>query len=92
VSNYSELVGDYNNPDPAALAADVVEERRATFESRHCLPESGQTVAGPEPIAIPVKHMGMAMLQLFPNEIVMMFSENQEVRRVAHEPAPSRQR
>jgi len=77
-SNYGSLVGDYTNPILQPWAAEVVKKfgeislAGETYPnpSNHCWPE-------PPPFLF--KHMEMQMLQSA-NKIVMLFSEDNEVR------------
>jgi hypothetical protein len=80
VSNYSELVGDYTNPILQPWAAEVVKKKGDLSKAGVVFPNPANS-CWPEPMPFLFKHAGMQMLQL-PNEIVMLFSENHEVRRV----------
>src|SRR5882672_1144821 len=80
VSNYSELVGDYTNPILQPWASEVVKKKGDLSKAGIVFPNPANS-CWPEPMPFLFKHMGMSMLQL-PNEIVMLFSENHEVRRV----------
>src|SRR5712672_1236832 len=80
VSNYSELVGDYTNPILQPWAAEVVKKKGDLSKAGVVFPNPANS-CWPEPMPFLFKHAGMEMLQL-PNEIVMLFSENHEVRRV----------
>src|SRR5262249_6189804 len=80
VSNYSELVGDYKNPILQPWAADVVKKKGELPKAGIVFPNPANS-CWPEPVPFLFKHAGMQMLQL-PNQIVMMFTENHEVRRV----------
>jgi hypothetical protein len=89
VSNYSELVGDYTNPILQPWAADVVKNKGDLSLAGVTYPNPGNQ-CWPEPVPFLFKHMAMQMLQL-PDRIVMMFSEDHEVRRVRlNEPHPAK--
>ena len=80
VSNYSSLVGDYKNPILQPWAAEVVRKQGELSLAGIAFPSPSNT-CWPQPVPYLFKHMAMQMVQL-PNEIVMMFAENHEVRRV----------
>ena len=92
-SNYGLLVGDYTNPILQPWAAQAVRAKGEISLSGQDYP-SPANQCWPEPVPFLFKHMAMEMLQR-PDEIVMLFSEDHEVRRVrlnaAHLPtvAPS---
>jgi len=93
VSDYSSLVGDYKNPILQPWAADVVRRKGELSLAGLVFPNPANT-CWPEPVPFLFKHAAMQMLQL-PDQIVMLFNENHEVRRVrlnqphAVEAAPS---
>jgi hypothetical protein len=88
VSNYGELVGDYTNPVLQRWAADVVKKKGELSLAGVTYP-SPSNQCWPEPVPFLFKHMAMSMLQL-PDRIVMLFSEDHEVRRVRlNQPHPA---
>ncbi|HEY6258708.1 MAG TPA: hypothetical protein VIY51_23240 [Xanthobacteraceae bacterium] len=80
VSDYGSLVGDYKNPILQPWAADVVKRKGELSLAGITFPSPSNT-CWPEPVPYLFKHAAMQMLQL-PDQIVMFFSENHEVRRV----------
>ena len=89
VSDYGMLVGDYANPILQPWAAEVVKKKGD-------ISLAGQDYGNPanqcwpEPVPFLFKHMAMQMLQR-PDELVMLFSEDHEVRRVRmNAPHPAR--
>src|SRR5215468_3569127 len=80
VSDYSSLVGDYKNPILQPWAADVVKKKGELSLAGITFPSPSNT-CWPEPVPYLFKHAAMEMLQA-PNQIVMLFNENHEVRRV----------
>jgi hypothetical protein len=89
VSDYNQLVGDYKNPILQPWAADVVKKKGALSLAGVTFPSPSNT-CWPEPVPYLFKHMAMQMVQL-PDQIVMLFSENHEVRRVRmNEPHPAK--
>ena len=80
VSDYSSLVGDYKNPILQPWAADVVKKKGELSLAGVVFPNPANT-CWPEPVPFLFKHAAMQMLQL-PDQIVMLFNENHEVRRV----------
>jgi hypothetical protein len=87
VSDYSSLVGDYKNPILQPWAADVVKKKGELSLAGITFPSPSNT-CWPEPVPYLFKHAAMQMLQL-PEQIVMLFNENHEVRRVRmNEPHP----
>jgi len=87
VSDYSSLVGDYKNPILQPWAADVVKKKGELSLAGVTFPSPSNT-CWPEPVPYLFKHSAMQMLQL-PDQIVMLFNENHEVRRVRmNEPHP----
>src|SRR5260370_18741271 len=80
VSDYGSLVGDYKNPILQAWAADVVKKKGEFSLAGLTFPTPSNT-CWPEPVPYLFKHAAMQMLQL-PEQLVMLFSENHEVRRV----------
>jgi hypothetical protein len=89
VSNYSELVGDYTNPILQPWASEVVKKKGDLSKAGIVFPNPANS-CWPEPMPFLFKHMGMSMLQL-PNEIVMLFNEDHEVRRVRmNQPHPAK--
>jgi len=79
-SNYGELVGDYTNPILQPWASEVVKKKGELSLAGVTYP-SASNQCWPEPVPFLFKHMAMQMLQL-PNQIVMLFSEDHDVRRV----------
>ena len=79
-SNYGELVGDYTNPILQPWASEVVKKKGELSLAGVTYPNAANQ-CWPEPVPFLFKHMAMQMLQL-PNRIVMLFSEDQEVRQV----------
>src|SRR3954447_14548525 len=89
VSNYGELVGDYTNPTLQPWAAEVVKKKGALSLAGVTYP-SPSNQCWPEPVPFLFKHMAMSMLQL-PDRIVMLFSEDHEVRWVLlNQPHPEK--
>jgi hypothetical protein len=80
VSDYASLVGDYRNPILQPWAAEVVKKKGELSLAGITFPSPSNT-CWPEPVPYLFKHAAMEMLQL-PGEIVMLFNENHEVRRV----------
>jgi hypothetical protein len=80
VSDYGSLVGDYKNPILQPWAADVVKRKGELSLAGVTFPNPANT-CWPEPVPFLFKHAAMEMLQL-PDQIVMLFNENHEVRRV----------
>ena len=80
VSDYASLVGDYKNPILQPWAAEVVKKKGELSLAGITFPSPSNT-CWPEPVPYLFKHAAMEMLQL-PGEIVMLFNENHEVRRV----------
>src|SRR3981189_1918037 len=80
VSNYDQLVGDYTNPILKPAAADVVKKKGELSLAGVVYPNPANT-CWPEPVPFLFKHSAMQMLQLT-DQIVMLFNEGQEVRRV----------
>jgi hypothetical protein len=80
VSDYGSLVGDYKNPILQPWAAEAVKKKGEMSLAGITFPSPSNT-CWPEPVPYLFKHAAMEMLQL-PNEIVMLFNENHEVRRV----------
>src|SRR5262245_10871966 len=78
--DYGQLVGDYNNPILQPGAADVVRKKGELSKAGVAYQNPANT-CWPEPMPFLFKHMAMQMLQL-PNRIVMLFSEDHEVRYV----------
>src|SRR5215469_4119605 len=79
VSDYGSLVGDYKNPILQPWAADVVKKKGELSLAGITFPSPSNT-CWPEPVPYIFKHAAMQMLQL-PDQIVMLFNENHEVRR-----------
>jgi hypothetical protein len=89
VSDYNQLVGDFTNPILQPWAAEVVKKKGELSLAGVAFP-SPSNLCWPEPVPFLFKHMAMQMLQL-PERIVMLFSEDHEVREVrlnAPHPAP----
>src|SRR5260370_20646419 len=80
VSDYSSLVGDYKNPILQPWAADVV-KKKGELSLAGLTFRSPSNTCWPEPVPYLFKHSAMQMLQL-PGQVVMLFNENHEVRRV----------
>jgi hypothetical protein len=80
VSNYDELVGDYTNPILQPWAAEVVKKFGEISLAGVTYPNPANQ-CWPEPVPFLFKHMAMEMLQL-PHQVVMLFSEDHEVRHV----------
>jgi hypothetical protein len=88
VSNYGQLVGDYTNPILQPWAAEVVKQKGELSLAGVTFP-SPSNQCWPEPVPFLFKHMAMQMLQR-PDQIVMLFSEDHEVRRVRmNQPHPA---
>jgi len=79
VSNYSELVGD-TQIRSAALGAEVVKKKGDLSKAGVVFPNPANTCCPNQCRSLQTRRH--AMLQL-PNEIVMLFSENHEVRACA---------
>jgi hypothetical protein len=79
-SDYGKLVGDYTNPILQPWAATVVKQKGDISIAGADYPNPANQ-CWPEPVPFLFKHMAMQMLQR-PNEIIMLFSEDHEVRRV----------
>src|SRR5262245_10544050 len=89
VSYYGQLVGDYNNPILQPWAAEVVKKKGELSLAGVVFPNPANT-CWPEPVPFLFKHAAMQMLQLS-DQIVMMFNENHEVRRVRlNQPHPAK--
>jgi len=89
VSDYSSLVGDYKNPILQPWAAEVVRKKGELSLAGEVFPNPANT-CWPEPVPFLFKHAAMQMLQL-PDQIVMLFNEDHEVRRVRlNEPHPAK--
>ena len=87
-SDYGMLVGDYANPILQPWAADVVKQKGELSLSGVTYP-SPANQCWPEPVPFLFKHMAMEMVQL-PDQIVMLFNEDHEVRRVKlNQPHPA---
>ena len=88
VSDYGQLVGDYTNPILQPWAAEVVKKKGEVSLAGLDYPNPANQ-CWPEPVPFLFKHMAMQML-LLPDEIVMLFSEDHEVRRVRmNQPHPA---
>ena len=79
-SDYSQLVGDYTNPILQPWAAELVKEKGNLSLAGEVFP-SPSNQCWPEPPPYLFKHMAMQMLQR-PDELVMIFNEDHEVRHV----------
>src|SRR6266436_8736873 len=89
VSDYSSLVGDYKNPILQPWAAEVVKTKGELSLAGVTYPNPANT-CWPEPVPYLFKHSAMQMLQL-PGQVVMLFNEGQEVRRVRmNQPHPAK--
>jgi hypothetical protein len=87
-SDYGMLVGDYTNPILQPWAAAVVKKMGELSLAGVTYP-SPANQCWPEPVPFLFKHMAMEMAQL-PDQIVMLFNENHEVRRVKpNQPHPA---
>jgi hypothetical protein len=84
VSDYGSLVGDYKNPILQPWAAGVVKQKGELSLAGVTYPSPSNT-CWPEPVPYLFKHAAMQMLQR-PDQIVMLFNENHEVRRVRMDP------
>ena len=80
VSDYNQLVGDFKNPILQPWAAEVVRKKGELSKAGITFPSPSNS-CWPEPVPYLFKHMAMQMLQL-PDKVVMLFSEDHEVRRV----------
>jgi len=88
-SDYDKLVGDYTNPILQPWAADVV-KKYGDISLKGVTYSNPANQCWPEPIPFIFKHFGMQMLQQ-PHQITMIYSEDNEVRRVRmNEPHPAR--
>ncbi len=89
VSNYDELVGDHANPILQPWAATVVKRYGELSLAGVTFP-SPSNQCWPEPVPYLFKHMAMQMVQQ-PDKIVMLFSEDHEVRYVRlNQPHPAK--
>src|SRR5277367_1622183 len=89
VSDYGSLVGDYKNPILQPWAADVV-KKMGDLSLAGITFQSPSNTCWPEPVPYLFKHSAMQMLQL-PGQVVMLFNENHEVRRVRmNKPHPAK--
>jgi hypothetical protein len=89
VSDYGSLVGDYKNPILQPWAAKVVKQKGDLSLAGVTFPSPSNT-CWPEPVPYLFKHAAMEMLQL-QDQIVMVFNENHEVRRVSlNHPHPAK--
>src|SRR5712664_2610204 len=89
VGDYGSLVGDYKNAILQPWAADVVKKKGELSLAGITFPSPSNT-CWPEPVPYLFKHAAMQMLQL-PDQIVMLFNENHEVRRVRmNQPHPAK--
>ncbi len=89
VSDYGSLVGDYKNPILQPWAAEVVKKKGELSLAGITFPSPSNTCWA-EPVPYLFKHAAMQMLQQ-PDQIVMLFSENHEVRRVRmNQPHPAK--
>src|ERR1700704_879261 len=89
VSDYGSLGGGYKNPILQPWAADVVRKKGELSLAGVTFPSPSNT-CWPEPVPYLFKHAAMQMLQL-PDQIVMLFNENHEVRRVRmNQPHPAK--
>jgi hypothetical protein len=79
-SDYGKLVGDYANPILQPWAAEVVKQKGEVTLTGLDYPNPANQ-CWPEPVPFLFKHMAMQLLQQ-PDEMVMLFSEDHEVRRV----------
>jgi hypothetical protein len=87
-SDYGQLVGDYGNPILQPWAAEVVRKKGEISLAGADYPNPANQ-CWPEPVPFLFKHMAMEMLQL-PDRIMMLFSEDHEVREVRlNQPHPA---
>jgi len=77
-SNYGELVGDYTNPILQPWAAEVVKKMGDLSRAGILYPHAGNQ-CWPQPVPFVFKNMSMQMVQTS-DKIVMLFSEDHEVR------------
>jgi hypothetical protein len=88
VSDYDQLVGDYTNPILKPHAAEVVKKYGQISLSGVTYPNPANQ-CWPEPVPFIFKHFGMQMVQQ-PHQITMIYSEDNEVRRVRmNQPHPA---
>jgi hypothetical protein len=88
-SDYASLVGDYTNPILQPWAAEVVRKKGELSLAGITYPNPANQ-CWPEPVPFLFKHMAMQMLQR-PDEIVMLFNEDHEVRFVRmNQPHPAK--
>ena len=88
LSDYGQLVGDYTNPILQPWAAEVVKKKGELSLAGVTFPNPANQ-CWPEPVPFLFKHMAMEMMQL-PDQIVMLFNEDHEVRWVRmNEPHPA---
>ena len=88
VSDYGQLVGDYTNPILQPWAAEVVKKKGELSLAGVTFP-SPANQCWPEPVPFLFKHTAMQMLQQ-PDQIVMLFNEDHEVRHVRmNQPHPA---
>src|SRR5262249_38798576 len=80
VSNYDQLVGDYKNPILQPWAADVVKKFGEMSLAGITFPNPSNQCR-PHPMPFTFKQQIMQMIQQ-PDEVIMMYSGNNEVRRV----------
>ena len=80
VSNYSQLVGDYENPILKPAAAATVKKFGELSVAGKVFP-SPANQCWPEPVPYIYKNFGLQLLQKS-NEIVMLYEQDHEVRRV----------
>jgi len=89
VSDYSSLVGDYKNPILQAWAADVV-KKKATSRWPAWSFRTRPTPAGPNR-SRSCSSTQQCRCCSYPDQIVMLFNENHEVRRVRmNQPHPAK--
>jgi hypothetical protein len=87
-SDYDKLVGDYTNPILQPWAAEVV-KKYGEISLRGITYSNPANQCWPEPVPFIFKHFGMQMLQQ-PHQITMIYSEDNEVRRVRmNQPHPA---
>jgi hypothetical protein len=79
-SDYNQLVGDFTNPILQPWAAEVV-RKKGELSLAGVTYGSPSNLCWPDPVPFLFKHMAMEMLQV-PDRIVMLFSEDHEVREV----------
>jgi len=80
VSDYGQLVGDYTNPILKPEAAEIVKRHGALSLAGEVYP-SPANQCWPEPVPFIYKNFALQLLQQ-PNEIIMLYEQDHEVRHV----------